>query len=116
MAGQARSRGTRGSGRTARGASSWPAVAAASAVASGSSTASPTASNPATDPRTRATYRMLILRGLAPTEAANLTAFLCGIHVGEATWSIHEVNRLLFLRELNRTGRFGSEDGEAPTH
>jgi hypothetical protein len=58
---------------------------------------------------------MLILRGLAPTEAANLTAFLCGIHVGEATWSIHEVNRLLFLRELNRTGRFGSEDG-TPTH
>jgi hypothetical protein len=99
----------------ARGASSWPAVAAASAVASGSSTASPTASNPATDPRTRATYRMLIFRGLAPTEAANLTAYLCGIAVGDAAWSLPEINRLLFLRELNRTGRFGSEDG-TPTH
>ena len=59
---------------------------------------------------------MLIFRGLAPTEAANLTAYLCGISVGDATWSIPEINRLLFLRELNRTGRFGSEDGEAPTH
>ena len=116
MAGQARSRGTRASGRTPRGASSWPAVAAASAVASGSATASPTVSNPASDPRTRATYRMLIFRGLAPTEAANLTAFLCGIPVGDAHWSITEVNRLLFLRELNRTGRFGSEDGGTPTH
>ena len=116
MAGQARSRGTRASGRTPRRASSWPVVAAASAVASGSPTGTPTASSPATDPRTRATYRMLIFRGLAPAEAANLTAFLCGIPVGEAHWSIAEVNRLLFLRELNRTGKFGSEDGSAPTH
>jgi hypothetical protein len=58
---------------------------------------------------------MLIFRGLAPTEAANLTAYLCGIAVGDATWSLPEINRLLFLRELNRTGRFGSEDG-TPTH
>jgi hypothetical protein len=59
---------------------------------------------------------MLIFRGLAPAEAANLTAFLCGIPVGDAHWSIPEVNRLLFLRELNRTGKFGSQDGDAPTH
>jgi hypothetical protein len=98
-----------------RAASSWPARAGASGVASGSRTVSPTVSNPASDPRTRATYRMLTFRGLAPAEAANLTAFLCGLPVGEAHWSIAEVNRLLFLRELNRTGRFGSEDGSTPT-
>lgn len=66
---------------------------------------------PALDTRTRATYRMLIFRGLAPTEAANLTAFMCGIPVGDQRWSLPEVNRLLFLRELNRTGRFGEDDG-----
>jgi hypothetical protein len=71
----------------------------------------PTASSPGLDTRTRATYRMLIIRGLAPAEAANLTAFLCGIPVGDQGWSLPEVNRLLFLRELNRTGRFGEDDG-----
>ena len=54
---------------------------------------------------------MLLFRGLAPTEAANLTAFLCGIPVADQRWSLTEVNRLLFLRELNRIGRFGADDG-----
>ena len=111
MAEQARSRGTRGSGRTARCAASWPAVAAASAVGSGAATDTPTASSRAIDPRTRTMYRMLLFRGLEPAEAANLTAFMCGIPVLDQKWSIPEVNRLLFLRQLNRTGRFGSEDG-----
>jgi hypothetical protein len=48
---------------------------------------------------------VLLLKGLAPEEAANLTAYLCGIQVGEQRWTLKEVNRLLFLRELQRTGR-----------
>lgn len=63
------------------------------------------------DTETGATYRNLLLRGLAPDEAANLTAFLCGIQLAETAWTIGEVNRILFLRELNRTGRFGDQDG-----
>ena len=62
-------------------------------------------------PGTRATYRTLLLRGLAPEEAANLTAFLCGIHVGSQPWKLGEINRLLFLRELQADGRFGLNDG-----
>jgi len=61
-------------------------------------------------PETRATYRTLLLRGLAPDEAANLTAYVCGIQVG-SQWKLDEVNRLLFLRELELAGRFGAEDG-----
>ena len=53
------------------------------------------------------------MRGLAPDEAANLTAFMNGIPLTERSWKLTEVNRLLFLRELNRRGRFG-EAGEAP--
>ncbi len=61
--------------------------------------------------QTRATYRFLLMRGLNPTEAANLTAYLCGIDVEGSHWSIGEVNRLLFLRRLARSGRWsGSED------
>jgi len=61
-------------------------------------------------PGTRATYRTLLLRGLDPDEAANLTAYVCGIQVG-SQWKLDEVNRLLFLRELELAGRFGAEDG-----
>jgi hypothetical protein len=60
---------------------------------------------------TRSTYRALRSRGLSPAEAADLTAFLCGIPVGEAHWSLPEVNRLLFLQALERAGRFGHTDG-----
>ena len=63
---------------------------------------------------TGATYRQLLMKGLAPDEAANLTAFLCGIPVADVHWSLRQVNQLLFLRELARKGRFGSADGEAP--
>jgi len=93
-------------------------LAAASAAASGAPTGSRTpnpASSPLSRPATRATYRSLILKGLAPEEAANLTAFLCGIHVGTQRWKLPEVNRLLFLRELQQHGRFGEYDGaDAP--
>jgi hypothetical protein len=63
---------------------------------------------------TRSTFRMLVMRGLAPDEAANLTAFISGIHVGAQTWDLREVNKLLFLRDLHRSGRIGDMDGGAP--
>lgn len=62
---------------------------------------------------TRTIYRFLLLRGLSEAEAANLTAFLCGLPIGERPWQLREVNQLLFLRELHRQGRF--ERGGAPT-
>ncbi|MGK2851729.1 MAG: hypothetical protein ACSLFN_12565 [Candidatus Limnocylindrales bacterium] len=54
------------------------------------------------------------MRGLAPDEAANLTAFLCGIPIADVHWSLRQVNQLLSLREMARTGRFGPADGETP--
>ena len=63
---------------------------------------------------TRSTYRLLLMKGLAPDEAANVTAFLCGIPVADVHWSLRQVNQLLFLREMARTGRFGPSDGETP--
>jgi hypothetical protein len=88
-------------------------LAAASAAVSGSSIDGTSSTEAATDSHrlaTRATYRSLLLKGLAPDEAANLTAYLCGIQVGVKTWTLREVNRLLFLRELQRTGRFDSSE------
>ena len=113
MAGQAR-RATRGPARSSRAGSSLPVPAAASAAVSGSATVTTTrASSPVSTPEltTRATYRNLILRGLAPDEAANLTAFLAGITVGDAHWTLRQINQLLFLRAMNRSGQFTE-----PTH
>jgi hypothetical protein len=46
------------------------------------------------------------MRGLAPDEAANLTAYLAGIAVGETNWTLRQINQLLFLRQMNRNGQF----------
>ena len=62
-------------------------------------------------PETRSTYRLLVSRGLAPDEAATLTAFLCGIPVADGRWSIRQVNQLLFLKAMVQNGRFGPSDG-----
>jgi hypothetical protein len=63
---------------------------------------------------TRATYRLLLMRGLDAAEAANLTAYLCGIDVNGTPWSIGEVNRLLFLRSLARSGRWDAGNAATP--
>lgn len=66
-------------------------------------------------PATRETYRSLLLRGFSPGEAANLTAYLAGIEVGPGRpWRLADVDRLLFLRELCRSGRLGVDDGLLP--
>jgi hypothetical protein len=59
---------------------------------------------------TRSTYRHLLLKGMAPDEAANLTAFMAGIPVGEAHWTLKQINQLLFLRQMRQSGRFGETD------
>ena len=106
MAGRAR-RGVQD--RRSSRAGSWPLVAVASVAESGSGTAATSLpANPESTPElpTRATYRNLIIRGLAPDEAANLTAWLAGIEVGDAHWTLRQVNQLLFLRQMNRSGHF----------
>lgn len=52
----------------------------------------------------RATYRLLKMRGLTDRQAANLTAFMAGIHTVDDGWTLREVERLLFVRSLVRSG------------
>lgn len=115
-------RGSRGRVRSPRRGSSDLAPVVVSGVEPGSAPTSramrsdPPPTTPSTTDLqvTRSTYRRLTMRGLAPDEAANLTAFLCGIPIAQVHWSLRQVNHLLFLREMARTGRFGPADGEAP--
>lgn len=112
MAGQAQ-RGSRGHGRSSHRASSWPAEAASGAASGRTDSAAPVQAetvSPARALATRSIYRTFLLKGLAPDEAANLTAFVCGIPVQELHWSLRQVNQLLFLRERAHMGRFGGDD------
>ena len=119
MADRRRSGGTRASGHPSRAVGSWPLDGAVSAVGSGSATSTastrprtvPEPDFPWRDTATLATYRHLLSKGLRPEEAANLTAFLCGIPVSDLQWKLIEVNRLLFLRRLAQTGSWGPFDG-----
>ena len=56
----------------------------------------------------RTTYRRLRIAGLDAGEAASLTAHLCGLPMVPRGWQVAEIERLLFVRELVRTGRMGS--------
>jgi hypothetical protein len=84
---------------------------AAAGVAATSVTLPPTIPEPSLAPHR--TYRALLRKGLTITEASNLTAYLCGIPLNDVQWSLAQVNKLLFVRELHRTGRIG-EDGVSP--
>ena len=56
-------------------------------------------------------YRELVVRGLAPWEAANITAILAGISIAAKPWALREVVQLVFLRELREAGAWGPNDG-----
>jgi hypothetical protein len=62
----------------------------------------------ASAPTARTTYRRLRIAGLSAREAGSLTGHLAGLHAVPGGWAIEEVERLLFVRELVRTGRMGS--------
>jgi hypothetical protein len=57
-----------------------------------------------------------MMKGLTPDEAANLTAFLCGLPATRLDWSLRQINQMLFLREMHESGRFGHADGEPRTN
>lgn len=57
-----------------------------------------------------ASYRELIAQGLTDGEAGTLAAYLEGLDVAHHTWTLREVNGLLFLRHLHRTDRLGAHD------
>jgi hypothetical protein len=115
MAGQG-PRASRALERSCHRASSSGRRAGRTAVAAGVTAPTPTLPTEHPDPShaTRQTFRALLRKGLTIGEASNLTAYLCGIPLNDVQWSLAQVNRLLFIRELHRTGRIG-EDGIAPS-
>ena len=54
-------------------------------------------------------YRQLVSQGFTPDEAGTLMAYLEGLDVAHHSWTLGEVNGLLFIRHLYRTGAFGHD-------
>ena len=53
----------------------------------------------------RGAFWDLRARGLDPVAAGNLTAFLQGLEPVESGWTIEEIERLMYLRELVQEDR-----------
>jgi hypothetical protein len=57
------------------------------------------------------TFRHLRILGFDECEAGNLTAYVSGIAIGPRPWTVRELTRLHFLREMYRVGRLvGADD------
>lgn len=113
---------TRVAGRSSPVGPLSPSAGAASGAGSGSATSLTStrsrgpanrrlAPAPSREQTTRAIYRLLVLRGLAPDEATNLIAYVCGLPVDGGRWTLAEIDRLLFLQALAWAGRWGARDG-----
>lgn len=118
MAGQGQ-HGSRHHGRSSRPASPVVRAAAASAAEPGTeaitsmtSASQVAVTRPAAPtPSPRTVSRLLQMKGMTPDEAANLTAFLYGLPTADLRWKLPELNQLLFLRDMRKTGHFGHHDG-----
>jgi len=68
-----------------------------------------------TDFPARSIYRALLVRGLEPGEAANLTAYLAGLPSANLHWTIPEVEAILRRRvEATRSAEADPDDRPAP--
>ena len=63
----------------------------------------------------RSIYRALLIRGLEPAEAANLTAYLAGLPSAGLHWTIPEVEAIVRRRaEQAESGAAGPDDQGGP--
>lgn len=52
----------------------------------------------------RSSDRLLVMRGLSPTEAGNVVAYVAGLHAAEGGWTASQVEQLVALRLLVECG------------
>ena len=60
--------------------------------------------------RTQATYRALITKGIATGDASALIGYAVGLKPCQSRWSMKEINRVLFLRDLYANTAWGQSE------
>jgi hypothetical protein len=59
---------------------------------------------------TQVAYRELVERGFSEQDASGLIGYAVGLSACESRWSIGQVNRLLFLRDLYSNTGWGKSE------
>jgi hypothetical protein len=60
--------------------------------------------------RTQASYRLLTATGLTGAEAAGVIGYAVGLRACEEPWTLKQVNKVLFLRELYASDDWGEAE------
>jgi hypothetical protein len=60
--------------------------------------------------RTQASYRLLTATGLTGPEAASVIGYVVGLKPSDQPWTLKQVNKVLFLRELYASPDWGAEE------
>jgi hypothetical protein len=60
--------------------------------------------------RTQAAYRLLVADGIAGADATALIGYVVGLSPRESRWSLKQINRLLFLRNLYSSTEWGDTE------
>jgi hypothetical protein len=60
--------------------------------------------------RTQASYRLLTATGLTGAEAAGVIGYVVGLYPGQQPWTLEQVNKMLFLRELYSSGEWAKAE------
>jgi hypothetical protein len=63
--------------------------------------------------QTQASYRLLVTSGFSSQDAAGLIGYVVGLGPCESRWSLAQVNRLLFLRDLYSNTRWGETERQS---
>jgi hypothetical protein len=63
--------------------------------------------------KTQVAYRQLVSSGLTSTEAAGLIGYVSGLGPNPSTWTMIQINRLLFLRSLYHEAEWGQAERRA---
>ncbi len=60
--------------------------------------------------RTQATYRLLVGSGMPGVDAAAVIGYAVGLGACQSRWTLKEINRLLFLRDLYANSAWGDAE------
>ncbi|HEX7492404.1 MAG TPA: hypothetical protein VF337_11945 [Candidatus Limnocylindrales bacterium] len=60
--------------------------------------------------QTQAAYRLLITSGVTSADAAGLIGYVLGLPKCDSRWSLHQINRFLFLRSMYRDSKWGEAE------
>jgi hypothetical protein len=60
--------------------------------------------------QTQAAYRLLVTSGITGADAAGLIGYVLGLPKCDSRWTLHQINRFLFLRSMYNDSKWGEAE------